>query len=300
MSKKSDIPKIQPFQFDHYMFSSPKRHNNSLFERFHIEPIEEYKKSINLPLLPHRRSIYFFLFVTQGVAVRSKSLNQYEIEANHFFCLPAYQITSIKSFSADLKGFYCHFKADIFHQSQLNINIEKDFPIFDIMAEPLVKISNPERFMQVLSILSEEYKRNRVDRINIIAHYMTSLFNEVNFEYTKSTGKFSNAASLITQQYKSLLSQNISQIKKVADCAQMLEITPNHLNKSVKEVTGKTANEILADMRLLEAKVLLRQSNLRVSEIAFKVGGFDPSDFSRFFKTKTGMSPKAYRNSEKL
>jgi len=53
-------------------------------------------------------------------------------------------------------------------------------------------------------------------------------------------------------------------------------------------------------MRVLEAKVLLKQSNLSIADIAFKIGKLDPSDFSRFFKAETGKTPKEYRQTQYL
>ena len=105
-----------------------------------------------------------------------------------------------------------------------------------------------------------------------------------------------NAASNLTQRYKILLSEQIYNKKTVIEFAEILAVSPNHLHKCVKTTTGKSAHELLEEMRLLEAKVLLKQTSMRIAEVAFKIGGFEPSDFSRFFKSKTGISPKEYRN----
>jgi AraC family transcriptional activator of pobA len=51
----------------------------------------------------------------------------------------------------------------------------------------------------------------------------------------------------------------------------------------------------LDEMILLEAKVLLKQTDLSISEIAYKIGEKGSSNFSRFFRTKTGVTPKEYR-----
>ena len=67
----------------------------------------------------------------------------------------------------------------------------------------------------------------------------------------------------------------------------------------MKVSTGKSAHELLEEMRILEAKVLLKQTDLNIADIAYKLGGFDPSDFSRFFKSLTNLTPKQYRNLQK-
>ena len=84
--------------------------------------------------------------------------------------------------------------------------------------------------------------------------------------------------------------------KSVQEFADYLSVSPNHLNKSVKITTGKSAHELLEEMRILEAKVLLSQTELSIGEIAFRLGKVDPSDFSRFFRAKTHLTPKQYRN----
>jgi AraC family transcriptional regulator, transcriptional activator of pobA len=103
------------------------------------------------------------------------------------------------------------------------------------------------------------------------------------------------AAAFLTERYQDVLSQCIYEKSSVAEFAELLNVSPNHLHKSVKSVTGKTAHDMLADMRILEAKVLLKQSNLSIGEIAYKVGKSDQSDFAKFFKSRTSMTPNQYR-----
>ena len=75
-------------------------------------------------------------------------------------------------------------------------------------------------------------------------------------------------------------------------------IVANHLNKCVKTTTGQSAQDLLNEMIVLEAKVLLKQTDMQISEIAYKLSQQNHSDFSRFFKAKTGMSPKEYKQKD--
>ncbi len=99
----------------------------------------------------------------------------------------------------------------------------------------------------------------------------------------------------MTEQYKNALSQHIYQKQKVTDYAEMLSVTPNHLNKCVKSSTGKSAHDLLSEMLILEAKVLLKQTNMTISEVAYKIGRNEISDFARFFKAQTGMKSSEFR-----
>jgi hypothetical protein len=70
--------------------------------------------------------------------------------------------------SADAEGFYCHFLPEIFNQSVLKIDFENDFPFFQFTGEPLLKVSDHERFVQLFHILENENYKNREERFGLI------------------------------------------------------------------------------------------------------------------------------------
>ena len=86
--------------------------------------------------------------------------------------------------------------------------------------------------------------------------------------------------------------------QQVRDYADMLFVTANYLNKAVKQITGKTALEQLHKMLIMEAKVLLKQGEMNISEVANYLNFEEPSYFARFFKKHTGYTPLDYRKME--
>ena len=82
----------------------------------------------------------------------------------------------------------------------------------------------------------------------------------------------------------------------VSEYAEMLQVTPNYLNKTVKTHTHRTAIDWIEIARLNLAKQLLKDPTIPIMEIAGRTGLPDQSYFSRFFKKKTGMTPSQYRN----
>ena len=283
MTKKENIkiPILKPSQFDDYLFSNWKAPVSTLYEKFHIERIENYKTHLKIPTPPHRRSVYFLIFLTKGNAVRSKGLNKYEITPNKIFCLAADQITSLDFLSEDCEGYYCHFLTEIFNHASLKVEISKDFPNFNLTNDPLIEISEWDRILQLLKILETDY---RTDSFELIPFYLFSLLTEIKNQSLQAENPKNDASAFLTQKYKNTLSEFIYKKKTVAEYAEHLAVSPNHLHKSVKAATGKTAHELLDEMRILEAKVLLKQTEMSIAEIAFKIGKEDPSDFSRFLK----------------
>jgi AraC-like DNA-binding protein len=78
--------------------------------------------------------------------------------------------------------------------------------------------------------------------------------------------------------------------------AKSVRISPNHLSERFKQVTGVNFVEYIAWTRFEKACDLLRNSNLRISEIAFAVGFQSLSQFNRVFRKLSGQSPTEFRS----
>jgi len=79
------------------------------------------------------------------------------------------------------------------------------------------------------------------------------------------------------------------------DYAELLYITPNHLNALCKDLLGIQAGEVIRNRILLEAKRLLTNPLLTITEIALQLNFNDNSYFTKFFKKSTGITPEEFR-----
>lgn len=296
---QKEIRTLKPSELDDYHFRDSEWQpvRTAVHWLFHINRIEDLRGKLRFPILPHRKTLYDFLFLTHGNTRRSKGLNEYTFSANTFFFLPAYQISTHESMSDDATGFFCHFDMSVVEQIFPNNSILSECSFLQPDGEPVVPIE--PAFMKPLTSLLErlerEYAQPQQTDFSIVAVYLMALFTELKQLTQPLTMAKKNAAFRITQAYKNALSQYIYKKQHVTDYADLLAVTPDHLNKCVRLTTGKSAQDLLMDMLLLEAKVLLHQTQLPISEIAFKLSEKSPSDFSRFFKTKTGLTPKQYK-----
>jgi AraC family transcriptional regulator, transcriptional activator of pobA len=301
MSKPMSIPvwELNEMSMHHFGATHIDLISSSVQHLFHINKIEDYRDKIHFPLPPHRKLIYDFLFITKGMTLRSKALNPYEVGKNTFFFLPAYQITNHEFMSADTEGYFCHFNFDIFTNHLPQHNILRDFPFLQFIGNPVVHIDESIQpyLLNIFQRLEIEYQNENEINFSIVTVYLLALFTELMRYYTPSVSAKKNTALMITQNFKDALSRHIYEKQKVTEYADMLNVSPNHLNKCVKLTTGQSAQDILNEMILLEAKVLLRQTDMQISEIAYKLSQQNHSDFSRFFKLKTGMTPKEYKQS---
>lgn len=79
--------------------------------------------------------------------------------------------------------------------------------------------------------------------------------------------------------------------------AKRLNLTPNYLSGRIKEYSGRTAMEWIEDSVILEAKTMLKHTDLSIQEITYKLNFPTQTFFGKYFKRITGMSPKQYKNS---
>ena len=93
------------------------------------------------------------------------------------------------------------------------------------------------------------------------------------------------------------LAAHFKEERSVQYYADALFITPKHLTKTVKELTNKTCGEFIDDMVITEAKILLGNVSYSVGQVADHLHFSDQFFFSKFFKRRTGMSPKEYKSS---
>ena len=99
---------------------------------------------------------------------------------------------------------------------------------------------------------------------------------------------------LIQQIYK-YLNDNFSQPIGLTNVSEHVNRNPSYISRFIKQATGRKFSEILAELRLEEAKKLLRSSNLKITQIAEQVGYPNLQYFTRVFTGQMNMTPAEYR-----
>lgn len=118
--------------------------------------------------------------------------------------------------------------------------------------------------------------------------------------------KDTNSALRITSLFTELLERQFPiestlqqmELRRPAEFANHLSVHVNHLNHSLKEITGRTTSQLIADRIVKEARSLLQHTAWNVSEIGWCLGFEETSNFINFFKRAEKLPPKSYRNSK--
>lgn len=266
------------------------------YETFFCLKIEDVKSHTKFPVLPSKENCHTLIFITNGIYKHKIGFTEFTVKKGEIICTPAGQIFSIDTIPNDVTGFTCHFHPDFVIGKLGNKESLNNFDFLKIWGNSHIKLDPITKnfVFNIFDRLHFEYLNNGIKNIEIIQVYLFALLAEMNNSTeTSTTDNFSSAIS-ITNKFKENLFSSKTQ-KKVSQYASEINITPNHLNKSVKNVTGKSPAKWIAETVVTQAKYLLYQTDLTVNEIAFELGHFDQSYFTRLFKKTEGVTPQEFR-----
>ncbi len=105
-----------------------------------------------------------------------------------------------------------------------------------------------------------------------------------------------SAGSFVVNNAVKYMEEHYIEKITLSDLADKMYVSQWHLSKLLNKHTKKSFSELLNEIRIKEAKVLLRNPALRIGDVADMVGFLDIAHFSRVFKQYAGMSANAYRN----
>lgn len=111
----------------------------------------------------------------------------------------------------------------------------------------------------------------------------------INFSFSRQEIHVHKFINLVQRQFR--------KVRAIKDYAAQLNVSAKHLTEIVKQFTGKNASEMITEQVIKEAKLLLKNPQLSIGEIAYKLYFSDQSFFGKYFKRQTGISPKTYRES---
>lgn len=284
-------------------FGQPGLSRNAIdYNQFELVRFEHVPQVLAHPLpLPFMRSTnHDFVFLTKGSITRNRGADLYTISEHQLFFIPAFQITRAVSMSKTMEGFYVNFTEDFLMEHTGKKAPLDGLPVWMAEAPPLWSLP-----ANLTPVFSENLRKietfltgNHPQRASLTAWHLFAFFQEIKPFLTPNTSDTigqQGGASVLANRFKTLLQRGFDPHKSLANYAQECNVSPNHLNKCVRHVFGKTCTELIDEYRLLEIRVLLLQREWSLSSIADQLGFSDLTHFGRFFKRKTGQTASAFR-----
>ena len=246
----------------------------------------------------HGHSFYHLVLFTKGTGTYTIDFSSFNVQPYQVYFMAPGQVHSWH-FEGEPDGYLVHFSQAFFQSFLLDQQYLERFSFFQGNSrDAVLKIPAVQR-EQALALFEEMLKELEAPGeggLDMIRMHLLQFFIQVERSSGKTDKKqVPQQKQLLLANFRQLINKHYNTIRLPKEYAELLYITPNHLNALCQDLLGKTAGELIRDRILLEAKRLLVNESLTITEIAYALNFQDNSYFNRFFKKNTGTTPEAFR-----
>jgi AraC-like DNA-binding protein len=237
----------------------------------------------------------------KGDADGSIDLKPWRCVANDFFIILPEQAVQYVRRSDD-------FSALIITMSQrfvenLELNIKDVISVFLYLREnPVVHLNDEEMalllnyYYTIKRAVQQVHNPHRLEMVRLLSQAFFYGIND--FDQLRQKNAATNKKDELFNSFYRLVLQHYKTSREVGFYADKLCLAPKYLSAVIKETTGKSAFEWINDYVLLEAKSLLKSTNMTIQQISDELNFPNQSVFGKYFKRLVGMPPKEYRGKE--
>lgn len=252
---------------------------------------------------PSRLDAFIIGVGTEGETSLTSNLQEFRLKKNSLFIFNPKDILQVQS-NDRFKAHLIVITPDFL--KRININTKRMMPLFlQFGSLPCMELTHAESqsLRSFISMVEQELKGPETDFSSeiiggliaatiykvgdILTHYLT--------EHPEVDSPMHNRAEEYFKQFTELLGEHYKHERSVGFYARQLCITPKYLTTLIKRISGKSVSEWIDSYVILEAKTLLKYSNMSVQEIAYYLNFPNQSFFGSYFKRNAGMSPSQYK-----
>lgn len=252
---------------------------------------------------PHKHSFFHLVYFSSGSGSHSIDFVNFPVQAGQIYFMIPGQVHSW-SFTTKPDGYIVNFSEQYINALIANPRYLDQFDFLSGKAsDQVITIprNNRPQIERILKTIIEEGNSNEALKDDCARAALVQLLIYVSRYSNKDDGdQRTNHNSLLLRNFLKLIDQYYKEKKLTRDYAALLYVTANHLNALSKDRTGQSAGELIRNRVLLEAKRLLVNAKMSISEIASELDFADNSYFSKYFKKYEGVSPDEFRKRIKI
>lgn len=278
----------------------PENLKNDLghFNLFNLEPYLEG----NLKAVPYRRRDFYKVMLFRGASTVHYADRVYEVKKQALSFSNPLVPYKWDHLSKNSSGKYCIFNPHFFMNfgqiQQYEVFQPNGTHVFELTDEETKRVE--EIFLRMQEEFDSEYKYKYDSLRNLVfelIHFGMKLQPAVQqIQHGNASLRIASIfLELLERQFPIDESHTSIQLRAASDFADQLNIHVNHLNRAIKEMTGKTTTQLIGERILQEAKLLLKHSSWNVSEVAYSLGYTEVTHFNNFFKKQLNLSPTQFR-----
>jgi AraC-like DNA-binding protein len=248
---------------------------------------------------PHRHDFYQIVLFTRGGGRHSIDFQRFEVQPHQVYYMAPGQIHTWE-FDTHTEGYLVNFNESFFTSICHNPHFVRDFPLFSSISGVPVNALDMSCCAEVEATFAqmlEEFEKKEGDyKMDILRGMLTIILVRLSRVVPQTFMEGASKHNLVLmRQFEKLIEQHFREKRLPREYAEMMFVTPNHLNALTNNVIGKSAGDLIRERVLLEAKRLLANSDLLISQIAENLHFEDNAYFTRFFKKYLGTTPEGFR-----
>ncbi|MEO0570543.1 MAG: helix-turn-helix domain-containing protein [Bacteroidota bacterium] len=264
---------------------------NELFERTNLD---------HSPYDHHLVEFFIIIFIRKGKGKHSIDFIDYDYSKGTLFTIRRDQIQKFYP-NPEVDGHLLLFTTDFLVSFLERQESEKTLQLFnELLGSPKLQLSE-KRFLktqkQLKRIQEEYFEIHDGQSLGIIRSELQILIARlfrIKAQHDAVLYSHKHLSDFI--RFQQLVEQNVTQYSTVAHYASEMGISTKSLNKITSTAVHKTAKAFLDEVHLKQIKRLLINSNRSIKEIAYESGFEEPTNFYKFFKRQTDLTPEQFRN----
>ncbi|WP_299437656.1 AraC family transcriptional regulator [uncultured Aquimarina sp.] len=276
---------------------SDEMENQILFEIKKMEDI--YDKKRGEIDTPHRHDFYIIILVSKAKGTHIIDFNKFLLEDHQVFFLSPGQVHQIKEEQKSY-GWVITFSRQFLVKNNIDYRFIEDINLFQDYGNSPPLPLNDEQLKELNTYSTQIFDtyysdtKFKLEAVGALLKLFLIYSNNICNTHTKDPQQL-QVGSIILKEYKKLVEEHFFDWHKVHQYAEALHVTPDHLNRTIKSLIGKTAKEYLQSRIIVAAKRLLSFSDKTTKEIGYELGFTEPANFSNFFKKCTSSPPSQFR-----
>lgn len=246
---------------------------------------------------PHKHSFHQLVYFSKGSGSHSIDFVKFPVQPGQIYFMVPGQVHSW-NFKTAPEGYIVNFSEQYINALVANPRYTDQFSFFSgIASEQVINIPKEGRagITQCLETVITEGNGTQPLSDDFARTALVQLFILVSRHTKSNKVPKANYNIVLLRNFQNLVDQHYKEKKLTKEYAALLYVTPNHLNALTKDITGRSAGELIRDRVLLEAKRLLVNATMSITEIAGELSFADNSYFSKFFKKYEGVTPELFR-----
>lgn len=244
-----------------------------------------------------------FALCIEGEIKVTLNLHEYTVRKNNFVVIIPGSFIQIHSAGSQARVAFMGFSSNFIHAMNYWKYMTDHLSI--ALIHPIIPLpeSNAAFFLDTFSLLTKA-ANGQIQLFNkqIITSIMDIFYNALKIIYENVFSDFKEEKKKRPREYEvlkeflQLVFENYKQEHKVSFYANEIGLTLSHFCATIKKATGKTAQDIIREFIIMDAKAQLKNGSDKINKIA-KSLGFSATAFNRFFLEYVKMTPLEYRNS---